>query len=306
MWLIDQRTYAPPAGGLWHYRDTLAWSGPSPLQPSNRAAVEFDPVSGRASEVNMTWRFKSLSKGYRIQIAKDRNFNQLVTDIGSAWSGPFYTPFDYDNPALIIPPGGGMVKDRNGSTWVVHALEAGHPYYWRVRVRNVLPGDAISSPWSYGETFIIMEGLRVTSPYYGPQLLYPENGCGCACDAPVAFSWSPFKTTGEYKFELSENPDMSAPLVSTEINTTAYAYKGAVKCNSAYYWRVMATQPAPSEWSAVFSYKVGYAGQAAVPAEKVPLTKTPLFAWVMIAIGLMFIIAMGIIMVAITRASRSG
>ena len=306
MWLIDQRDYAPPAGGLWRYSDTLAWAGPSPIQPSNRVAVEFDPVSGKANEINMMWRFKSLSKGYRIQIAKDRNFNLMFVDIGSVWGGPFYTPPDYDNPALIIPPGGGTVKDRNGSTWIVPALEAGHPYYWRVRVRDVLPGDAISSPWSYGETFIVTQGLRVTSPYYGPHLLYPENGCGCACDASVNFSWSPYKTTEKYKFELSEHPDMSMPLVSTEVNTTAYAYKGVTKCNSAYYWRVMATQPAPSEWSAVFSYKSAAAVELAARQEKLPVTKTPLFVWVMIAISLLFIVAMGIMIVTITRASRGG
>ncbi len=109
-------------------------------------------------------------------------------------------------------------------TFVTPALECGHSYFWRVRVLDETTRDAVVSPWSEVRGFTIKAGFRVTTPYFGPQLLAPDNGCGCACNAPMAFSWSPFKETTEYQFTLSENADMSSPLVSTAVKTTAYQY----------------------------------------------------------------------------------
>ena len=38
VWVIDQRAYAPPQGGVWNYIDTLLWKGPLPRNLSLRAS----------------------------------------------------------------------------------------------------------------------------------------------------------------------------------------------------------------------------------------------------------------------------
>jgi len=171
----------------------------------------------------------------------------------------------------------------------VPSLECGHTYYWKVRVRDETTGDVVRSPWSDIRAFTIKAGFKVTTPYYGPQLLSPDNGCGCACSAPVSFSWSPYLDTTEYKFELSTNADMSSPIVSTAVKgATAYQWTGTPKCNTSYFWRVMATAPAPSEWSATFSFQT-QAAPAAEP-EPEPEPGTPLWVWVIIGIGSILVI----------------
>jgi hypothetical protein len=156
------------------------------------------------------------------------------------------------------------------------------------------------SPWSKTGDLILKAGFRVTTPYMGPQLLAPDNGCGCVCTSPVAFSWTPFKETTAYWFELSENADMSDPLISKAVaGTTAYQYTGSLKCNKSYFWSVMAVEPAPSEWSAVFSFTTGQEIQPVT--SKVILETTPLLVWIIMGCGAFLVLA---ILVLIIRTRR--
>jgi hypothetical protein len=288
--IIDQRPYNPPQGGVWCYTDTLLWTGPTPVEPVSQAAVDFDPVSGRASEINLRWKPVSLSRGYRIQIAKDEDFALVVADIGKAWGGPFYTPPDLDAPALFIPPGGGTIRDANGNTWTVPALEAGHTYYWRITVQDVATGDAIKSPQSWREMFTVKVGLPVTTPYYGLQLLSPDNGCiGCPVKG-LSFSWSPFKETTEYKFILAKDAAMSDVVVEAEVPTTAYRYEGSLDYGTNYFWRVMALKPVPSDLSATFCFQTE-AAPTPTPRPQ-SLQETPLWGWVIVVIGVILDISL--------------
>jgi hypothetical protein len=184
VYTIDQRSYIPPAGGVWCYTDCLAWQGPVPLEPISLSPVNFDPVTGRAGEVDLRWEHQCLSKGYRIQLSNDSDFTALIADIGKDWAGPFYTPPNLDMPTLILPAGGGKITDANGNKWTIPALQANHTYHWRIMVKNVVAGDNITSPWSWRESFIVKQGLPVTTPNYGAQLLTPDNGCNYPSDKP--------------------------------------------------------------------------------------------------------------------------
>jgi hypothetical protein len=82
---------------------------------------------------------------------------------------------------------------------------------------------------------------------------------------------------------------MSSPLVNEVVReSTAYQYTGDPKCNTNYFWRVMATDPAPSEWSATFSFMT----QPEPPAPEPPAgpEPTPIWVWVVIAIGAILVI----------------
>jgi len=267
------------SGMLWAYTDCVAKRGPK-LTMDDGTIIGCDPASGRNQEVNMTWEQLCVANSYEIQVAKDTKFTLRVF-------AAVITPVSVTSPAFIYWTAGGGAA--NSQVEAYQPLECGHKYYWKVRVRGAVTGESLRSPWSDVRSFTIKAGFRVTTPYYGPQLLEPINGCGCACDAPLNFSWSPFKETQKYKIELSENPDMTSPVVSVEVGTTAYQYKGTIKCNQAYFWRVMATQPAPSEWSAVFTFKTQKA-VVAPPPIPVPEEKTPIWVWVLIAIGAILVI----------------
>jgi len=267
--------------------------------------IGCDPATGRNQEVNFTWEQLCIATDYELHIDKAKAMNLPVFSA-------FIVPYDITSPAMVYLSGGegiggatafAALNDTFGlgddvpdlfSSQILNgvpSLECGHTYYWMVRVRNEATNDVVRSPWSEIRSFTIKAGFRVTTPYYGVQLLAPDNGCGCACAAPVSFSWSPFKETTGYKFELSENADMSSPVVSTEVkNATAYEWTGTPKCNTNYFWRVMATSPAPSEWSATFSFMTQ---PAPPPPPTTPVEKpieTPLWVWVLIAIGAILII----------------
>jgi len=295
IWLIDQRPYNPPQGGVWRYVDDLAWSGPIPTSPITNAPIKHDPVSGRASEIDLTWQPISLSKGYRIQIAKDENFALQIADIGGDWSGPFYTPPDLDSPALVIPPGGGTVTDANSDTWTVPALEAGHSYYWRVMVQNVATGDTIQSPWSWREIFTVKAGLPTTHLHHGPQSLSPDNGCvGCPIK-PVSFSWSPFQETEKYKFVLAKNAAMTDIIIEAELPTTGYSYEGTLDYNTIYFWRVMAFEPEPSEWSPTFCFQTI---AATPPTSQPPQPVNPILVCLIITVGIILDVVLLIIVIS--------
>ena len=270
-------------GMLWAYTDCMAKKAPT-LTMDDGTIIGCDPATGRAQEVNFTWEQLCIATQYEIQIAKDDKFTTRVFQ-----NGPF-RPSSVTSPAGVYGTGGVWFYGAQAAA-TGPALECGHTYFWRIWVLDETTGDFVRSWWSTPRSFTIKAGFRVTTPYYGPQLLAPDNGCGCPCDAPICFSWSPFKETTAYDFELSENFDMSSPLVKTTVKgATAYQYDGQVKCNTNYFWRVKAAEPAPSEWSAVFSFMTQ--AEEPPPPEPTPVPEevTPLWVWVIIAIGAVLVI----------------
>jgi hypothetical protein len=198
-------------------------------------------------------------------------------------------------PCAYFPAGGAAMAAGTGTTTggvgsAIAAwgnLECGHTYYWRVQVRMCATGQFVRSPWSETRSFTIKAGLPVTTPYYGPQLLAPNNGClGCPVQ-PASFSWSPFKETTKYKFVLATDAAMTQVVKEAEVTTTAYEYDGTLTYSTNYFWRVMALEPAPSDWSATFSFVTE---AAPVPTPTPTPSPTPVWVWVVIAIGAILVI----------------
>ncbi len=303
-------------GLLWEYTDCVAKKGPK-LTLDDGAIIGCDPATGRNQEVNFRWEQLCIATLYQLQIAKDKAFTLGVYDSSApvcSSAGPFgVLPVDVTSPALVYFTGGGGTMPepsdaagtaRRTADWSasVPALECGHLYYWRVRVLDEVTLDAVISPWSDVRNFTIKAGFRVTTPYYGPQLLSPDNGCACPCDTPIAFTWSPFKETTAYKIQISANADMSAPLEEdSNVITTAYmAKKAKFDCGKQYFWRIQSVKPAPSEWSATFAFSIQPkpAAPPAAPEPKEPTT--PLWVWIVIAIGAIVIIVT-LILIVTTR-----
>jgi hypothetical protein len=118
---------------------------------------------------------------------------------------------------------------------------------------------------------------------------------------PASFSWSPFKETTKYKFVLAKDPSMVQVIKEIVVNTTAYEYDGTLDYDTNYFWRVMALEVAPSDWSATFSFQTEAATPPppAPPAASPKTLATPFWVWVIIAIGVILMV------ITVVLASKS-
>jgi hypothetical protein len=257
---------------IYRFDDTICKGGPA---VDGSEQVGCDPVSGRSQEVNLDWEQLSLSDRYEAEIAKDALFSLQVL------GNDQIIPVDLTSPAVFFPAGGAVTAPASEIADPGN-LECGHTYYWRTRTREATTGEIIRSRWSETGSFTVKAGLPVTTAYYGPELLSPGNGCvGCPV-APVSFSWAPYKETTRYRFALAEDAAMTKLLIDDEAHTSGYEYNGELDYGSDYYWRVMAVDPSPSDWSAVFVFQTQKAVVSSTPAA---VPGTPQWVWVLIAAG---------------------
>ncbi|MGA2159096.1 MAG: hypothetical protein WB588_12200 [Dehalococcoidia bacterium] len=250
-----------------------------------------DPVTGRNGQIDLSWEQLCLSTWYQLQIAKDKDFTQRInpmvnwgngsTGAISAVTGSILLKMDSTNstsPAAWIPPGS--------------LPEAGATYYWRIRSVKSATGQIADSPWSETRSFSVKPGFIINTPYYGVQLLSPNNGGSGVPVHPVQFSWSPWFNATKYQFDLAQDPEFKQMVISTTTTTTAYGYSGSLDYSTSYFWRVKAVeisgQNIPSDWSATFSFQTEVAPAPAIPVQE---PAVPLWVWVTIAIGAILVIA---------------
>jgi hypothetical protein len=95
--------------------------------------------------------------------------------------------------------------------------------------------------------------------------------------------------TTQYQFQLAEDAAMSKLIVDALVPTTAYNYEGRLDYGTSYYWRVRATEPAPSDFSPVFTFTT--AAQPQAPPSPAPVTSPPIptWVWVISSIGALLI-----------------
>jgi hypothetical protein len=300
LYAIDARPYnvALRQGLIWAFTDCMAKKGPT-LITADGTLIGCDPVSGRAQEVNLCWEQLCVADAYDLEIAKDKDFTIRVIDVvGRCATAGFIAPVDVLKPCVYFPAGAastqiasaiGAVGAGGGAIAGLYGeLECGHKYFWRVMVRRCATTQLIHSPWSEIRSFTIKAGLPVRADYYGLKLLAPDNGCvGCPVK-PASFSWSPFKETTKYKFVLAKDAAMTQVVAEAEVPTTAYEYKGTLDYSTNYFWRVMSLEPAPSDWSATFSFQTEAAPPPPAAPEAAP--PTPLWLWIIVAIGAILVV----------------
>lgn len=274
LYALDARDYAPPTQGmLWAFTDCMAKKGPA-LITEDEMLIGCDPVSGRNQEVNLCWEQLCLADTYDIEIAKDKSFTIKVIDwVSEDADAGYLAPADVTTPCCYIPAGG---QNTTASSEIAQYgnFECGHTYYWRVKVRSCVTGQIVRSPWSEIRSFTIKAGLPVRADYYGLKLLSPDNGCIGWPVKPASFSWAPFKDTTKYKFVLAKDAALTDVIAEAETTTTAYEYDGTLDYSANYFWRVMCVEPAPSDWSATFSFVT-----EPVPPPSATAAKAPTSFW---------------------------
>ncbi len=243
------------------------------------AAIGNDPVSGQNEEVDLRWEQLCLSSEYQVQIAKDPGFTMLVVDTGS------FAPASSTSPGAYYPAGGRAATPSSLTAW--SNLEAGHTYYWRARARQAATGQQMLSPWSEVESFTIKSKAPASTTSYGMQPISPNNGRTLYPVKSASFTWSPSNDTTKYRFALAKDAAMTQVVKEAVITTTAYAYEGELEYGQVYFWRVMALEPTPSDWSATFSFETEPAHSF---SQAVAAPQTPLWAWVVIIISLILLI----------------
>ncbi len=255
---------------------------PAPVAQDDQDKVASDPVSGQSQDVDFSWEQLCVSSDYQVQIAKDPNFAIVVVDTGH------FVPGSPTSPSAYYPAAGRSTMSPSALSPLA-GLESGHTYYWRVRVVRAATGEYVHSPWSETKSFTVEAGLPTTSVSGGPQSVYPNN---CRIGCPVtgaAFTWSPVYDATKYRFVLAKDAAMTQVIKEVDVPTTAYQYDGTLEYSTNYFWRVMAIEPVPSDWSATFSFQT-----EAAPPQPIPVAATapgtPTWAWAIIAIGAALVI----------------
>ena len=88
-----------------------------------------------------------------------------------------------------------------------------------------------------------------------PIPLSPVNNSPGTPMSKLSFSWKPLNETKRYKFVLSRDAAMTQVVKEAEVTATSYEYDGTLDYGTNYFWRVMALEPAPSDWSPTFSFR---------------------------------------------------
>ena len=294
-------------GMLWAYTDCLAKKGPVLLTPSDGGFVGSDPVTGRNSQIDLSWEQLCLAVQYDLEIYKDADLTMKVNPAitGAGPSGVNITavtgsiPIVLDNVNVTAP-----------SVWIAPGSlpEAGASYYWRLRVTHSATGQIAVSPWSQVWSFSVKPGFVTKTPVEGLQLLSPkDNGTGWPIQ-PMSLSWTPYQDATKYEIWLAKDSGFTQIVKKAFTTSTAYKYEDALEYSKVYYWKVRATeiqgQSNTSDWSGTFTFKT----VDAPPPEptKAEIQKqqqqqeNPAYLWLVIAV----IAAVPILMLVLIMMSR--
>ncbi len=127
----------------------------------------------------------------------------------------------------------------------------------------------------------ILDGLAQPVVLTSPADNAPATGTG-----NVILRWQTVSGATEYKWQLDYDTDFSTVPAGFEgVTKASSARLPALDTDTTYYWRVRATKPALSSWSAIGSFTTGLGTKVVAPelyspkagAEGVPLK--PLFQW---------------------------
>lgn len=231
----DSKLWAVKTNGvnkLYSFTDSVAGMKIILSQPQDRATVSINSISGIAYDIALSWERPSITTQYELNVSPDPEFMREVSIINVTSSASFLF--------CLIGPGQPGVNYIN--------FNPGETYYWRVRTSK--PGYSL---FSESRSFAI--GLVPVSAETTLQLLGPSVGSTIE-DTTPAFSWHPVTEATEYEFMLSENIDMSTPIIKAKVDTTGILLKNELINGKTYFWQVRAVSPVIGEWSPIGIFNV--------------------------------------------------
>jgi photosystem II stability/assembly factor-like uncharacterized protein len=225
----DYRTDRPlfwmigPPNELVSMNDPIVVKGATPKTPADEAAIEVNPVTGRAFDITFNWdrySHKNIEE-MEINIATDENFDAIVFD-GTV------TNITRDSVAYVVGPHGVGVSE----------FMPGQTYYWRVRVSNTAKGPLLS-PWTETRSFTV-EGVTtftVTSPTVGAS----------GVSLTPTLTWTTYEGAVGYEIQLAEDDTFAILDFSHTVDKAFYQVTAgeALAYSTTYYWRVRAVTGPP-------------------------------------------------------------
>jgi hypothetical protein len=185
--------------------------------------VLVTPVNESANVSTKTlfdWNEASRADQYRLQVATDTAFNNLVLDVTDIDSTSFQAQSEL-------------------SAFTIH--------YWRVNATNV--GGV--SDWSEQYSFTTGQAFPVA-----PTLVSPSNG---GTDVENALMlWNAVPTATHYRLQISKSDNFSTNVVDNSLITNTFFEATNLEKFTLYYWRVRAiSDVGAGEWSATWSFTTG-------------------------------------------------
>ncbi len=193
------------------------------------APLLIAPANGQtvtAADVQFEWWGVEWATGYHLQVATDIAFNNLVVD-----------------------------DDTLTGDSVMKTLPGEDTYYWSVRAL----GDE-DGPWS--EVWQFTVAFTCAAPE-APELWTPADGSAVGNVTPT-FSWSPMTDVTSFDIRISDQPDVSSPIISDSSATTEYTAADPLTDGETYYWRVRAHNDGgdcneTGPWSEIWQFSVAVA-----------------------------------------------
>ena len=212
---------------------TIRYSQKIPSVP-----VLSEPLNNAISQpinLNFKWRWSIEAVYYRLQIATDINFNNIV--------------FNIQNITDTIKNVTGLNNNTN--------------YWWRVNASNALGTSVYSAVWKF---------TTIISAPAAPVLVSPANGATLVATNPL-LDWNTSATAESYRVQVSTDSGFTSTVYdSSNITITQFRIpNNGLNINTTYYWRVNATNVGGTgPYSTVFNFTTGatnISGNNEIPKE---------------------------------------
>jgi len=231
---------------ICYFTDTLYEATPALDTPLDGATIALG-ACGCVNYFSLSWNGLPEATTYEAAIYLDSDCTQRV------WLG------NSDSTSIMLG---------DNSTQLI----SGRTYYWRVR--TVAP---LKSHWSQPRSFTIGVGHV--------QAISPAGGTNDMPVSDIGFSWTSASSATEYEFTLSQNADLTDPIATVRVSSSAYTYTGTLDYDMSYFWGVRITEPAVGPLS-VSTFRTKTSPVEISPAGRVETASviTPIWVWTIIGI----------------------
>lgn len=185
-------------------------------------------TTGNSTSLTFKWKDVATASSYRLQIAKDNKFNEIVKDVNELKQSEFALPGD--------------------------ALDNNQMYFWRVNAANVGGTVPWSNPWSFA--------TGTVNPPPQPVLLSLPDGSLGQSTTPT-LDWKDIPSVIKYRIQISSDLNFtkivydSDTLTQSQLNIPG----GLLSTKTTYYWKVSATNlGGTGNWSLIWTFTTMLSG----------------------------------------------
>jgi photosystem II stability/assembly factor-like uncharacterized protein len=250
---------------IYYFTDTLYEATPVLDTPPDGATIALG-ACGCVNYLSLSWNRLPEATTYEAAIYLDSDCTQRV------WLG------NSDSTSIMLG---------DNSTQLI----SGRTYYWRVRIVA-----SLKSPWSEPRSFTIGVGHV--------QAISPASGTTDMPVSDIGFTWTSTSSATEYEFTLSQNADLTDPIATVRMSSSAYTYTGTLDYDMSYFWGVRITEPAVGPLSeSTFRTKTSPVEISLPGRVEAASVITPIWVWTIIGICVA-LIAVTLILIFRKRQTR--